>query len=71
MIKDIMDTPAVAAYLGYANLNGVSVWAKRHGIKPLYKQPGHKGFNVYARKDVVEGKQNMPGQGVRPKKATG
>ena len=65
-MTDVMDTPAVAAYLGYANLNGVSVWAKRHGI-----QPGHKGFNVYARKDVVEGKQNMPGQGVRPKKTTG
>lgn len=71
MIDDVMDAYEVAAYIGYSNLNGVSVWASRRGIKALYKKPGHRGVNVYARSEVESGKRSMPGQGVRPKKATG
>lgn len=68
MTDDVMDAYEVAAYIGYSNLNGVSVWVKRYGVKPLYKKPGHKGVNVYARKDIIAGKARMPGRGVRPRK---
>lgn len=60
-----MTTSEVAARIGYTNNNGVSAWARRLGIVPLYKQVGHKGQNVYLAEDIERGLARMPGRGAR------
>lgn len=73
MNNEVMTTREVADYLGYTNPNGVSAWARRYGVEPLYKQAGRKGVNIYARAQVIEGKKRMVGQGAgggRPRRAT-
>lgn len=60
---EVMTTDEVMAYLNYTNPRGVSAWCGRYGVKPIYKLPGHKGKNVYARKAIEAGKKRMTGQG--------
>jgi hypothetical protein len=64
MPSNVMTTREVAEYLGFSNPNSVSSWASRYGVAPIYRQPGRKGVNVYARTAVMEGKKRMPGQGM-------
>lgn len=59
-----MTTIEVAARLGYANPNAVHVWTRRVGVKALYKEPGHKGLNVYLVADIEAGIGRMRGRGV-------
>lgn len=63
MNKDLMTTEDVRAMFDYATRQVALAWCHRHGVKPLYKQPGHKGMNVYRRADVLAGKDRMPGRG--------
>lgn len=56
-------TSEVAQKLGFTNPNTVSSWAKRCGVKALYKEPGHKGQNVYLEEDIEAGLARMPGRG--------
>lgn len=72
LAEGVMTTAEVAEYLGFSNPNTVSTWAKRHGVRALYKQPGKRGVNVYARQAIKEGIKRMPGQGVgggRPRRS--
>jgi len=59
-----MTTTEVAERIGYTNNNGVSAWARRVGVRPLYKQAGHKGQNVYLATEVEAGLARMRGRGV-------
>lgn len=60
-----LTTSQVAIRIGYTNNNGVSAWARRVGVVPLYKQAGHKGENVYLESDIERGLARMPGRGAR------
>jgi hypothetical protein len=60
----LMSTRDVAEYLGYTNIRGVSIWARRYGVKPKHRQAGRKGsFNMYVRQEVEDGKKRMLGRG--------
>lgn len=56
-------TEEVAKRLGFSNMKSVSSWTRRVGVKPLYKEAGHKGQNVYLLADIDAGIRRMPGQG--------
>jgi hypothetical protein len=62
--KEVMTTAEVQTFIGYKNYKGVARWCHRQGVKPIYRQAGRSGQNVYLRADVEEGLRNMVGQGV-------
>lgn len=55
MAEDLMTTTQVMKAIDYHNPRGVMVWCARRGIKPVSRQPGLKGQNMYLRSDVERG----------------
>lgn len=58
-------TTEVAEYLGATSVRSVSKTLHRMGIRPIGRQPGRSGENLYDADEVRAQKAAMPGRGAR------
>jgi len=55
MTEELWTTTQVAEYLGYDSRDSVYMWLHRAGIKPVSRQPGKSGENLYRAEDIRRG----------------
>lgn len=58
-------TTEVQEYLGASSVRSVSKTLSRLGVRPVARQPGRSGENLYDAAQIRAAKASMPGRGVR------